>query len=74
MISANQLLTNLGLTLPPNFQILELTSVSPDGSTIAGIGVDSVAQQGFIISVPEPAGLAVLSLAVPFVARRRRRR
>ena len=74
MISANQLMTNLGITLPVDLQILELTSVSPDGSTIAGIGVDTNGYQSFVVVVPEPAGLALLGLAIPAVMRRRNRR
>jgi probable HAF family extracellular repeat protein len=75
MISANQLISNLGLTLPSGFQVLELTSVSPDGSTIAGIGFDGSGNTSFIIAVPEPTtGLAMLCVAIPLMARARRRR
>ena len=73
MISANQLITNLGLTLPPDLQILDLTSVSPDGSTIAGIGVDAVGFQSFLINIPEPGGLCLLGLTLPLLSRRRNR-
>jgi uncharacterized membrane protein len=73
MISANELITNLGLSLPANLQILDLTSVSADGSTITGIGVDAVGYQSFIISVPEPASLALTGMLAISGLRRRRR-
>ena len=73
MISANQLMTNLGITLPAGFSIREFTSISADGSTIAGIGFEGSNSNSFIVTIPEPAGLALLGLAIPLVARRRQR-
>ncbi len=76
MISADQLFANLGLTVPSGLQLLELTTVSPDGKTIGGIGLDltgGTGYQSFIISVPEPTGLGLLLLlALPVVVRRRK--
>ena len=75
LISADQLLANLGLSLPAGTQMLEFDSISPDGSTIAGVSFnESTGLAGFIISVPEPASLAVLGLVIPLVAGRRQRR
>ena len=73
MISADQWLTSLGITLPSGFAIRELTSISADGSTIAGIGFEGSNYNSFIVTIPEPAGLALLGLAIPLAARRRRR-
>jgi MYXO-CTERM domain-containing protein len=75
MVSAAQFLTDLGLSLPPNMQVLELTSISADGSTIAGIAVNTGGgpNQSFIISIPEPGSALLLGLALPALVRRRRR-
>ena len=56
MISADQLLSRLGLSesWPAAYQLADLTSISPDGSTIAGIAIDLVGgtgYQGFLISI-----------------------
>ena len=71
MISANQLMTNLGITLPAGFSIREFTAISADGSTIAGIGFEGSNYNSFLVTIPEPAGLALLGLAIPLAARRR---
>lgn len=71
MISAEQYLNNNGITLPDGFLILDLSAISADGSTIVGSGVDSdFNDQSFIISIPEPGGLALLGLALPLLRRR----
>ena len=72
MVSAAQFLTNLGLSLPANMRVLELTSISADGSTIAGIAIDTVAgggNQSFIIAIPEPGSALLLGLALPAAVR-----
>lgn len=73
MISADQLMTNLGITLPAGYSIREFTAISADGSTIAGIGFEGANYNSFVVMIPEPAGLAVLGLAVPLLSRRRHR-
>ena len=75
MVSADQFLASLGLSLPPNFRVVELTSISADGSTIAGIAFNTVSGTGnesFIISIPEPGGALLLGVVVPALLRRRR--
>lgn len=72
MISANQLISNLGLTVPAGLQILDFTSISADGFTIAGVGFDGGGFQGFRISVPEPSSMFLGTIGVIFVAMRRR--
>jgi uncharacterized membrane protein len=75
MVSADQFLANLGLSLPPNTRVVDLTSISADGSTIAGVAfntVSGVGNESFIISIPEPSCAWLLGLALPALTRRRR--
>ena len=41
-LSADQFLANLGLSLPANMRVTELSTVSGDGLTIGGIAFDTV--------------------------------
>jgi len=54
---------------------LFVTDVSVDGMTLVGDGVNSAGnREGFVVTVPEPAGMAVLALAACAATARRRRR
>ena len=76
MVSADQFLANLGLSLPANYRVVELTSISADGSTIAGVAFNTVSGTGnesFIISIPEPGSALLLGVVLPALRRRGRR-
>ncbi len=74
LMSAADWLALNGYIVDPNFAITELTSISQDGSTIVGIGVDvrTFDTQSFIITLPEPATLALTGFAMLAALRRRR--
>ena len=75
LISGTQLLTSLGLSLPPGHQLFSFTSISADGSTIGGISIENGAFQGFVINnIPEPGAAVLLGLGLPALIQRRRRR
>ena len=58
-----------GVPLPADRVLSLPLGISPDGQTITGR--DS-AFEGFVITIPEPAGLCVLAMAAPMLSRRRR--
>lgn len=69
LVDLTELALAAGVPLPAD-RILSLPlGISADGQTITGR--DS-AFEGFVITIPEPAGLGLLALAVPMLSRRRR--
>jgi uncharacterized membrane protein len=74
LISASQFLNLNGVTLPDGFVIDSFSAISADGSTIVGVGIDSASQiQSFLIRVPEPGTLGLVSLALTLGGRRRQK-
>jgi uncharacterized membrane protein len=77
MVNANEWLPAHGITIDPNLYIVELDSISQDGTTIGGLVQDQTtfALQSILISVPEPSSavLVVGMLAGASSLRARRR-
>lgn len=58
-----------GVPLPDGVVLSLPLGISSDGQTITGRDSNF---NGFVITIPEPAGLGLLALAVPMLSRRRR--
>jgi len=57
------------------WKLQDITDVTPDGVTVVGMGLNPSGQEeAFIATIPEPAALSLLCLAVPLAAWRRRPR
>ncbi|GMV25245.1 MAG: hypothetical protein AMXMBFR58_12760 [Phycisphaerae bacterium] len=55
MVKDTTYVASLGLTLPPGMDVRQINALSPDGYTIAGIGLLPSGQyQTFIIHLPQP--------------------
>lgn len=77
IVSADQFLASLGLSLPANMRVVDFTSISADGFTIGGTAfntVSGVGNESFIISIPEPGSALLLGLMLPALLRRERKR
>ncbi len=69
-----QYLVSIGVSIPDGINLSGLTGVSRDGRTIIGYtSVLGKTQQGFIATIPAPAGLAVLLCPLTASLRRPRR-
>ncbi len=67
-------LSSIGVSVPDSVSLLEATGISRDGRTIIGYtSVSGNTQQGFIATIPAPAGLAVLLCPLTASLRRPRR-
>lgn len=74
MLDVTQWVTNLGLTLDPDYVITELAAISQDGSTVIGMGYDMNTFEftSFAITVPEPSSLSLIGLSALGLLRWRR--
>lgn len=67
-------LASQGVSLPSGIFFQSVTGVSSDGRTIVGVGgFLGGAAQGFVVTVPAPATVALTGCLMAFVAQRRRR-
>lgn len=78
MINIDTYLADNGIIIDPLFDIQELSAISPDGTSIVGLGrwTDTFQLQTFRITipaVPEPTSLSVIALAALGLSARRRR-
>lgn len=63
-----------GIAVPSGWTLLNATAVSADGLTIAGWGSNSsTGSEGFVVTIPAPSSILVLSAGAMLAARRRPR-
>src|SRR5690606_27621919 len=72
MVALSDYLASFGITVPSEWRLTEVYAISGDGLTFAGRARSlSGETQGFVATVPAPAGLVVLAPLLVFGRRRR---
>lgn len=75
ILSAQNYLLGLGITGLQGWRLTEVSAISPDGLTLAGVGINPAGlNEGWVAHIPSPGAGVLGGLSVVMLSRRRRRR